>query len=198
MESVATPAAFERDPSLVHTFYNLRRRQLLDVEPNLAHLSLAAFEAQHAGSFLIITQNVDDLHERAGSNNVLHMHGELRKARCLDSGEIFNWQEDLDLSTPHPKNLNSRGRLRPHICWFGEIPFYMERIEWALEHADIFVAIGTSGLVYPAAVFVQYVRRSCRTILLNKDEPQNNPLFDDVYLGPATETVPRFFKVPPL
>lgn len=198
VEDVATPEAFERDPQLVHTFYNLRRAQLLTVEPNSAHKALAAFEAQHDGDFLLVTQNVDDLHERGGSKKVIHMHGELRKVRCLDSGEIFHWDKDLDLKTQHPSNSKSFGRLRPHICWFGEIPFFMETIEAALERADVFVAIGTSGVVYPAAGFVRYVPRSCHTVLLNKDEPENNPAFNEVHLGPASKTVPSFFKPPDL
>lgn len=194
VEDVATPEAFIRDPKLVHTFYNIRRQQLLTVKPNIAHQTLAAFEKKHDGDFLIITQNVDDLHERSGSKNVLHMHGELRKARCLDTGEIFSWDADLDITTPHPHHPQRRGRLRPHICWFGEIPFFMDQIESALENADIFVAIGTSGVVYPAAGFVRHVPSACHTVLLNKDEPDNNPLFNDVHLGPATRTVVEFFK----
>lgn len=195
IEDVATPEAFIRNPELVHTFYNLRRQQLFSVEPNAAHSALAEFEKRHEGSFLIVTQNVDDLHERAGSKNVIHMHGELRKARCLDTGAIYSWDKDLDLKTPHPDPLGKPGHLRPHICWFGEVPFFMNEIEDALETADVFVAIGTSGVVYPAAGFVGYVSESCRRILINKEEPQNNPLFTEIYLGPATQTVPAFFKI---
>ena len=193
VEEVATPEAFAANPSLVHTFYNLRRQQLLSVEPNSAHLALADFESQHQGEFLLITQNVDDLHERAGSKNVIHMHGELRKVRCMDSGKVYDWTQDLTIDTPHPEGNGRKGRLRPHICWFGEIPFHMTDIEQALARADLFVAIGTSGLVYPAAGFVNWVPGGCKRVLLNKDEAQNNPLFEEVILGPATQTVPKFF-----
>lgn len=193
VEDVATPEAFYRDPKLVHHFYNLRRQQLFEVEPNKAHEALARFERQHDGEFLLVTQNVDDLHSRAGSKNVIHMHGELRKVRCLDSGEIFDWQESLDLNTPHPRG-GKKGNLRPHICWFGEMPFFMDQISEALDKADMFVAIGTSGVVYPAAGFAGWVKPSAKKVLLNKERVENNPLFEDVILGPATETVPEFFK----
>lgn len=191
IEEVATPEAFYRNPSLVHNFYNLRRRQLFEVAPNPAHEALAKFERQHDGGFLLVSQNVDDLHERAGSKNILHMHGELRKVRCLDTGEIFNWTEDLDLKTPHPKG--GRGGLRPHICWFGEMPFFMDEITAALEQADVFVAVGTSGVVYPAAGFVNWVPKKCRRVLLNKESVENNPLFNETILGSAGDVVPAFF-----
>jgi NAD-dependent deacetylase len=194
VEEVASPDAFIKNPELVHQFYNLRRRQLLTVNPNLAHKALAEFEASHMGQFTIITQNVDDLHERAGSKNVLHMHGELRKVRCLDTEEVFAWDEDLGRETPHPKNPQLKGRLRPHICWFGEIPFFLDQIDEVLTEADLFIAIGTSGVVYPAAGLVTRVPPRCRRVLLNKDNAENNPLFDEVRLGPATEIVPEFLK----
>ena len=184
VEDVATPEAFARQPEVVHRFYNLRREQLFSVEPNAAHHALARFERQHNGNFTIITQNVDDLHTRAGSRNVIHMHGELRKARHLDTGEIVECLHDLQVS----------GRLRPHICWFGEMPFFMDHIEEVLSTADLFVAIGTSGVVYPAAGLVSWTPSRCRKVLLNKDEASNNPLFDEVILGPATITVPKFFN----
>lgn len=193
VEEVATPEAFEVNPELVHTFYNLRRRQLRDVQPNAAHLALARFEAGHDSDFLIITQNVDDLHERGGSRNVLHMHGELRKVRCLDTGEVFHWDEDLSLDTPHPIRPESIGRLRPHICWFGEIPFFMDEIHAAVSQADIFVAIGTSGVVYPAAGLVAMTPRHCFKVLLNKDPSDNAGHFELHQLGPASQVVPAFF-----
>lgn len=190
---VATPEAFARQPEVVHQFYNLRRRELFTVKPNLAHETLAEFEAAHDGKFLIITQNVDDLHERAGSKNVLHIHGELRKARCLDTGEIFAWDNDLDQNTPHPRKGGKPGRLRPHICWFGEKPFHIDEIQQALVQAELFVAIGTSGNVHPAASLVRLVPPSCRRVLLNKDDAVNNSLFEEIHLGPATKIVPEFF-----
>ena len=192
VEEVATPEAFARQPELVHRFYNLRREQLKSVFPNKAHEALADWEKNHPGSFTLITQNVDDLHERAGSQNIIAIHGRLDQARCLDSGEIFEWTKDLDESTPHPKDPQVKGRLRPHICWFGEMPFHMGVIEEALQSADLFVAIGTSGVVYPAAQFVNLVPPNCHRVLLNKEEAQNNPDFNEVILGPATEVVPQF------
>lgn len=183
VEEVATPEAFARDPETVHRFYNMRRQQLYEVEPNKAHDSLAEFEKKHKGSFTLITQNVDDLHRRSGSKNVIHMHGELLKVRSLDTGQILDWEKDL----------TKESRYRPHICWFGEVPFQMDEIQEAVEKADLFVAIGTSGVVYPAAGLVQLAPRGCRTVLLNKEAPDNNHMFKEVCLGPATEIVPRFF-----
>ena len=194
VEEVATPEAFRVNPELVHHFYNLRRQQLLTVEPNKAHQVLAEFEQHHhhQGKFVIVTQNVDDLHERAGSKNVIHMHGEILKVRDLDNGEIFSWTKELNTQTPHPKG-GKPGRLRPHICWFGEIPFFMDKIEQHLRQADYFIAIGTSGVVYPAAAFVNWVPSTCTKVLINKEEADNNLMFDQVLLGPATEKVPQFF-----
>lgn len=195
IEDVATPEAFARDPELVHQFYNLRRRQLKEAQPNRAHLALAQFESQHRGDFLLVTQNVDDLHDRAGSKNIIHMHGELRKVRCEDTGEIFTWTEDLHTQTPHPRGGGRAGALRPHICWFGEMPYQMEEIYSAVAAAEVFVAIGTSGVVYPAAGLVRSVPSQCRTVLLNKLAADNNPDFDEIILGIATEVVPRFLEV---
>ena len=192
IEDVATPEAFMANPEMVHKFYNMRRQQLLTVQPNSAHFALAKFEEIHANDFLIITQNVDDLHERAGSKNVLHMHGELFKVRDLITGEIFPWKDNLSIKTPHPHN-GIPGNLRPHICWFGEVPFFMEEIESALSKADIFIAIGTSGLVYPAAGFVNWVPKNCYKSLINKDEADNNGFFDEFISGRATDIVPELF-----
>lgn len=193
VEEVATPEAFAANPELVHEFYNLRRLQLNEVQPNRAHEALAEFESRHDSDFVIVTQNVDDLHERAGSKNVIHMHGELRKVRCLDTGEIFHWEKELSLKTPHPKNPDSLGRLRPHICWFGEIPFFMDEIQDAVSQADVFVAIGTSGVVYPAAGLVAMTPSRCFKALLNKDPSANSGHFEKHLMGPATEVVPEFF-----
>jgi NAD-dependent deacetylase len=184
VENVATPEAFAKNPELVHRFYNLRRKQLQEVKPNLAHEALAKFEADHDSGFVIITQNVDDLHERAGSKNVIHMHGELKKARHLKSGEITSCEEDL----------KPNGLLRPHICWFGEMPFQMDEIEAHLLNADYFIVIGTSGVVYPAAGFVGWVKLSCKKILLNKEETSQHSLFDEVRVGLASEIVPDYLQ----
>lgn len=193
VEEVATPEAFARNPELVHTFYNLRRKQLGEVSPNQAHLALAQFEANHDSDFSIVTQNVDDLHERAGSKNVIHIHGELKKVRCLDTGKVFDWSGDLDQQSIHPESPKSIGRLRPHICWFGEIPFFMEEIQNLVSKADVFVAIGTSGVVYPAAGLVAMTKRHCFRVLLNKDPSDNANQFELHDFGPASQIVPQFF-----
>jgi len=193
VEEVATPEAFQENPKLVHEFYNMRRAQLKTVEPNAAHLALAEFEKNHTGGFILITQNVDDLHERAGSKNIIHMHGELTKVRCLDTGEVFPWKGDTGLKTPHPKSGHADGRLRPHICWFGEMPYSMFEISTAVGKADIFIAIGTSGVVYPAAGLVSETKHTCRRVLINKEGVSNNFFFKEMILGAASETVPEFF-----
>jgi NAD-dependent deacetylase len=193
VEDVATPEAFRENPELVYDFYNQRRRQLKEVKPNQAHLALAEFERNHNAKFTLITQNVDNLHELARSQNIIHMHGELQKVRCMETDEVFPWTEDLDNDSVSPTTQKS-GTLRPHICWFGEMPYHMVEIGDALRDADIFVAIGTSGLVYPAAGFVQMVSHHCHKVLINKDAANNNPLFHEVILGNATQEVPKFFQ----
>ena len=196
LEEVATPEAFECNPTLVQEFYNQRRRRLLqgDIQPNAAHVALAAFESQHDDQFLLVTQNIDDLHQRAGSRNVLSMHGELLKARCIDTGERFDWREDLTEDTPHPLDTSRRGRLRPHVVWFGEMPIGMEQIEAAAQAADLFVAIGTSAVVYPAAGIVQSTRRQCRKVEINLDETPQSLAFDESIRGMASVEVPKFFE----
>jgi NAD-dependent deacetylase len=171
IEDVASPAAFRRDPETVHRFYNLRRAQLHTVHPNAAHLALAALERawEGQGGFLLVTQNVDDLHERAGSENLLHMHGEMRKSRCAACGDVRSHHGDITVALACAACAKP-GRLRPDIVWFGEIPYHMDEIQTALERADIFAAIGTSGLVYPAAGFAALARdngRDCRTVEIN-------------------------------
>jgi NAD-dependent deacetylase len=195
-EEVATPAAFARDPSLVHRFYNQRRRRLqeADIEPNAAHLALAEFEQRHDDEFLLVTQNVDDLHRRAGSKNMLPMHGELLKARCLDTGELFDWTADLSVQTPHPHDPTRLGRLRPHVVWFGELPLGLERIDAAARQADLFVAIGTSAVVYPAAGIVQATRGDCRRVEINLDDTPQSSVFDTTIRGKASLEVPKFLQ----
>jgi NAD-dependent deacetylase len=151
LEDVATPEGFARDPDLVQAFYNARRAQLADpaIQPNAAHFALARLEKKWPGRVLLVTQNIDDLHERAGSQNVLHMHGELLKIRCEVCQTIFPWTEELHVSTPCP-HCGYSEILRPHVVWFGEMPLEMERIYHALENCSLFVSIGTSGNVYPA------------------------------------------------
>ncbi len=196
VEDVATPEAFQRDPVLVHDFYNRRRRRLLqgDIQPNAAHQALAEFEVNHDDDFLLVTQNIDDLHQRAGSKNVLPMHGELLKARCCDTGELFDWHDDLSIDTPHPKDLSRPGRLRPHVVWFGEIPYGMDQISQAADQADLFIAIGTSAVVYPAAGIVQSTRRDCRTVEINLDVTPATNAFGESIRGKASIEVPKFLQ----
>jgi len=191
VEDVATPEGFQRNPALVYEFYNHRRRQLLDenVKPNAAHKALAQLEAEHDGNVLVVTQNIDNLHERGGSKEVLHMHGELLKARCLKCHEISDTNIDFSGETECQVCFVSGG-LRPHIVWFGEMPLYMPEIADALQDCDIFAAIGTSGNVYPAAGFVQEARfAGAETYELNLEPSQVNAMFDHHIHGPATEVV---------
>ncbi|TWU41649.1 NAD-dependent protein deacylase [Novipirellula aureliae] len=194
LEDVATPEAFQRDPDLVHHFYNERRRQLQhpSIEPNPAHFALAEFEHQHQDEFLLVTQNIDNLHRRAGSQRIVAMHGELLKARCIDSGAIFDWTDDLNRSTVHPGNPDSVGRLRPHVVWFGEMPLGLDEIHEAAAEADLFIAIGTSAVVYPAAAIVEWTQASCRRIEINLDATPRSPMFDQSIRGKASVEVPKF------
>ncbi|MFT8245413.1 NAD-dependent deacylase [Roseomonas sp. BN140053] len=188
-EELATPEAFARDPALVHGFYNARRAQLRGVSPNAAHLALAELDARWPGELLLVTQNVDDLHDRAGSKRLLHMHGALREARCTRCAAVLPWEEDLSTATPCPR-CGTAGGLRPNIVWFGEMPVGMDRIGRALDRCDLFVSIGTSGLVYPAASFVAEVRGRARTVELNLEPSAGSALFDEARHGPATALVP--------
>jgi NAD-dependent deacetylase len=193
IEDVATPEAFVRDPARVHAFYNARRRQLADpaVQPNAAHRALAALEAAWPAPFLLVSQNVDDLHARAGSRKLLPMHGALRRARCLACGETVPWDGDLGVEIPCPA-CGRAGRMRPDVVWFGEMPRGMDAIEAALDGCGLFISIGTSGQVYPAAGFVAAVKGRARTMELNLQPSDGTPLFDEARHGPATEVVPGF------
>lgn len=191
IEEVATPEAFARNPELVHRFYNLRRAALPTVKPNPAHEALARLQQEHPGKVTLITQNVDDLHERAGSSEVIHMHGELLKARCARCEEVKTWSEDLDAQMACD-SCHAVGQMRPHIVWFGEMPFHMERVFQALEEADVFIAVGTSGLVYPAAGFVEVARRGgAKTIEVNTDATAMSDAFQTHRIGPAGAEVPK-------
>ena len=192
VEDVATPEAFRRDPELVHAFYDARRARLGQVEPNQAHRGLARLDAEWPGDLLIVTQNVDDLHERAGASRVLHMHGELKSAWCLACDERQPWSGDMgeDASC---KLCGENGRVRPDIVWFGEMPYEMDRIEEALRNADLFVSIGTSGAVYPAAGFVQTARYcGARTLEINLEPSLASYIFDESRIGRAGELVPEW------
>ena len=167
LEDVATPEGFARDPVKVQDFYNMRRRQMDSVEPNVAHAALARLEREIRGDVLLVTQNIDDLHERAGSRNLIHMHGELGRALCQDCGGSSAWAGDIAIQSGCPA-CGAKGRLRPDVVWFGEMPYRMEEIGEALTRCDLFVAIGTSGNVYPAAGFVEEARAAgALTIELN-------------------------------
>ncbi len=191
LEDVASPEGFARDPGLVQRFYNARRRQLREVQPNAAHEALAALEAAWAGDFLLVTQNVDDLHQRAGSKQLIAMHGELLKARCALCAEACPWPDDILPDSACPV-CGRRGALRPHIVWFGEMPLEMDRILRALAGCDVFAAIGTSGNVYPAAGFVDAVPRSCRTVELNLEPSLAAASFRERRSGRATDLVPAW------
>jgi NAD-dependent deacetylase len=200
VQAVATPEGFQADPDLVYRFYNERRRQLTSeaVRPNAAHKALAHYEAEMSVepdcSFTLITQNVDNLHEQAGSQRVLHMHGELLKARCLNTGRVHEVTADFDSLTPCPC-CHLGHSLRPDIVWFGEIPMHMKQIEHAIEHCDLFVAIGTSGHVYPAAGFVSMANEHlAHTVELNIEPSQQQNAFKEHHYGKATQSVPSFLQ----
>lgn len=194
IEDVATPQAFARDPARVHAFYNARRAQLADpsLAPNAAHAALAAFDAAWPGEFLLVTQNVDNLHDRAGSRRLLHMHGELARIRCTACGDARAWAADLSTAT-ECQACGRAGGLRPDVVWFNEMPRHMARIAEALDACDLFVAIGTSAQVYPAAGFVAEVRGRARTVELNLEPTAATTLFDEAHHGRAVEVVPPFF-----
>ncbi|MGA8585893.1 MAG: NAD-dependent deacylase [Roseiarcus sp.] len=194
---LATPEAFARDPDNVLAFYDLRRRNLLNAKPNAAHQALARLEqalAKRGGHLTLVTQNIDDLHERAVSRRVIHMHGELLKARCQHCGSVRLWPEDLSPSDVCP-DCGRAGGLRPHVVWFGEMPLFMDDIDRALRKADLFVAIGTSGAVYPAAGFVAEARaHGLRTCEINLEAADNADLFDERRYGPASQTAPAWVE----
>jgi len=195
IEEVATFDGYVRNPRKVLKFYNDRRRDLrrAGIEPNAAHLALAEFERDHPGEFLLVTQNVDDLHERAGSRELRHMHGELDKVRCQRCHQVYSSREDIEPSTQCPWCM-AAGRVRPHIVWFGEMPFHMDEIHLRLARCDLFVSIGTSGNVYPAAGFVELAhQRGITTVELNLEPSEGAALFSEGYYGPATAIVPEFF-----
>jgi NAD-dependent deacetylase len=179
---------------LVHRFYSERRLQLEAVSPNRAHVALAEAARRPELELYLVTQNVDDLHERAGHERVIHMQGELKKMRCLSTGSV---EDFTGISSPASacKCCAPPGRLRPHIVWFGEMPFFVEDIHRALEQADVFVSIGTSGNVYPAAGFVRLAKRAgAHTVLLNLEPPEGAEIFEETHYGPATDVVPAYFQ----
>ena len=194
IEDVATPEGFARNPQLVHYFYNARRQQLMHptVRPNPAHSALAKLEREFPGQVLLVTQNVDNLHERAGSKNLIHMHGELMKMRCETSQLVFDSDPELSFDSIC-RCCAVPGNLRPDIVWFGEMPMQMQRITQALENCDLFLSIGTSGNVYPAANFYQSAKsHGAYTVELNLEQTDSH--FDEHIYGEASRIVPEYVE----
>jgi NAD-dependent deacetylase len=194
IEDVASPEGFGRNRALVHRFYNMRRAALATVQPNPAHVALAKLQREYSGRVTLITQNVDDLHERGGSPEVIHMHGELLKARCAHCDDVISWDKDLN-ETLQCGACRRTGWMRPHIVWFGEVPMHMEEIHEVLSKVEIFVAIGTSGHVYPAAGFVEVANRvGARTVEVNMDMTAMSDVFQDHRVGKAGIKVPALVE----
>lgn len=196
LEELATEEAFYRNPAVVNRFYNQRRGQLVSaaVVPNAAHHALAELDRHFSGDLLLVTQNVDDLHEQAGQRRVVHMHGSLLKVRCVHTGQVFQCANDIDENSVCPC-CQEKGTLRPDIVWFGELPMALDAIYTALEKCDLFVAIGTSGVVYPAAGFVQVaVAAGADTLELNLQPSETQSLFAEHRYGQASELVPAWVE----
>lgn len=192
VEDVATPEAFVRHPALVQQFYNARRAKLAEVEPNPAHRAIARLQREWPGKVTLITQNIDNLHERGGSEQVLHMHGELLKVRCVKKGTVYPWSGPVSAADACSCCQPAQA-LRPHIVWFGEMPFYMEDIYQALQQADLFMSVGTSGHVYPAAGFVAEAWRvGAKTLEFNVEPSVQQTYFQHCICGPAGETLPAW------
>ncbi len=191
VEDVATPEAWHANPELVWRFYSMRRRDALAAQPNAAHLALAKIERKLGDRFYLCTQNVDDLHERAGSHRVHHMHGSLFQSRCVQCNVPFPDKSLYETAAGLPECAECGGPVRPHIVWFGEVPVDMEGIYRQLDRATRLLVVGTSGSVYPAAGFVHAAnQRGIRSIYVGPEEPLNAGAFDEVVLGPATEALP--------
>src|SRR5437764_3148235 len=197
VEDVATPEAFERDPVLVHAFYDARRAKLGTVEPNAAHRALARLDAEWPGELLLVTQNVDDLHERAGSKRLVHMHGELAKSRCeegcgrspIDDFAVYRSLNDVP-------RCECGALMRPHIVFFGEMPLELDLIQQQIQRSNIMLVVGTSGSVYPAANFVHWARvAGARTVYVGPERPLNASAFTQIIEGPAGQVLPEFLGV---
>ena len=194
IEDVATPEAFARNAEAVLEFYNTRRKGAAGVKPNAAHEALARLEKEHGGEVLTVTQNIDPLHEWAGTRNLIHMHGEILKALCSHCGAKEPWEKDITVKMPCPA-CGKTGGMRPDVVWFGEMPYRMEEIYQALGTCNLFISIGTSGAVYPAAGFVMEARQAgAYTVELNLEPSEGVSLFDEAIHGPATEVVPAYVE----
>lgn len=197
VEKVASPHAFHENPDMVHSFYNERKAKLLDdaIKPNVAHEALATLEKNWTGNVTIVTQNVDNLHERAGSKNLIHMHGELLKGRCVSCSAVDEWPAAMSTES-QCNHCEKTGTMRVHVVWFGEMPLKMKEIEHLLRDCDLFASIGTSGNVYPAAGFVDLVSHYglAKTVELNLEPSLNANQFSKGFYGPATEVVPKFVE----
>lgn len=200
VEQVASPEGWHASPEVVWRFYSARRAQASGVQPNAAHVALAKLEERLGDRLFLCTQNVDDLHERAGSQKVCHMHGQLFLSRCEDpncpDSAPFEDRNEYVRLVDIPACRHCGARIRPHICWFGEVPFELEQIDNALSRCSYFIVIGSSGSVYPAAGFVSYVRArpTVRTIYVGPEKPENAAAFDECLVGKATEIVPGFLS----
>ena len=194
IEDVATPEAFVRDPERVLEFYNARRRGARGVKPNTAHYALARLEAEYPGEVMTVTQNIDPLHEWAGTKNLIHMHGEILKALCSHCGARLEWEDEMTVETVCMQ-CHLSGGLRPDVVWFGEMPYQMERIYEALSRCTLFLSIGTSGNVYPAAGFVAEARAAgAETVELNLEPSEGISMFGEAIHGKATEVVPAYVE----
>jgi NAD-dependent deacetylase len=194
-EEVASPQAWHRDPRLVWDFYSMRRRVAVNAKPNPAHLAIAKLGHRLQDHLFLCTQNVDNLHERAGSSNVTHMHGELFKSRC-DSCSLPPFADTQLYEAPSEiPRCTCGSQVRPHICWFGETPFYLDEIFAALDNCTLFYAIGTSGTVEPAASFVAHAARRAKTFYVGPEPPANLRAFNQCFLGKAGEILPELFSV---
>ncbi|MEM7059551.1 MAG: NAD-dependent deacylase [Pseudomonadota bacterium] len=192
LEDVATPEGYARNPEMVLDFYNQRRAGMVDAAPNAAHHALGRLEKEFAGRVTLVTQNIDNLHEQGGSRDVIHMHGEMLRALCSDCGHQWDWPGDMSLEDTCP-TCPTVGAVRPDVVWFGEMPYHMERIYAALDECDLFVSIGTSGNVYPAAGFVMQARQSgAETLEINLEPSEGASMFHRQILGPATQKVPEW------
>jgi len=197
-QQVATPEAFHADPLLVWQFYSMRRRKHQEVKPNPAHFALAELERELGDRFFLCTQNVDSLHEQAGSQRVLHMHGRLMMTRCSREScslEPFEDSSSYESEAELPKCSRCGALLRPNVCWFGEVPYEMHRIFAELGRSTVLMTIGSSGVVEPAASFVRIARgHGARSIYIGPEEPANQSYFDDVVLGKAGEALPEMVR----